>query len=161
MLLVDKYFLRHFNKKKLPHQQHFWKLLADARLLAVVLYGLPALYLFFFTGTWRSIFDMSISVIMSIGIGYGLKAIILRPRPHNHVTYLGKFDSSFPSLHSFCAFNLALLLSVYFPQLTVFWYSYAFFVGLARIFVQVHYFSDVVGGALLGSVLAWGLLNIL
>ena len=161
MISIDSYFLNHFSAKRFPRWQLFWNIFSDAKILAIVMYVLPVLYLFFFAGNWSAIFKLTGSVIASIVVGYVLKAIILRPRPHNHITYLGKSDSSFPSLHTLCAFNLAFLLSNYFPQIGITWYVYACLVGMARMYVQVHYFTDVIGGLVLGTCLAWGILNLL
>ncbi|MBI4836639.1 MAG: phosphatase PAP2 family protein [Candidatus Abawacabacteria bacterium] len=154
MFFFDQYLFENFNDKRIPQLKKFWHIMADARLIAFLLFAIPVVYLFFLGQFWI-IIQMTISAAFSIIIGYILKAIILRPRPNNFVTYLGKFDSSFPSLHALSAFNLAYLLSIIFPDFLAFWIGIATFIGLSRIYIQVHYFTDVLGGVVLGSLVAW------
>jgi YegS/Rv2252/BmrU family lipid kinase len=63
-------------------------------------------------------------------------------------------DFSFPSGHSAGAFAGALLLSAYEPWAAPLFYALSIVVGFSRIYLGVHYPSDVVIGALAGSFLA-------
>jgi len=91
---------------------------------------------------------------------YSLKMWIARPRPFlvlAHVHVLAKEMSfSFPSGHSTNIFMAAALLSAYSRKCRYF-YILAFVVGISRIYLGVHYPSDVLGGALLGIALGAGL----
>lgn len=60
---------------------------------------------------------------------------------------------SFPSGHTTTAFTVATALTLIFPRFAVAFYLGALLVGLSRIGVLYHYPSDVVAGAMLGSVL--------
>jgi undecaprenyl-diphosphatase len=63
--------------------------------------------------------------------------------------------AAFPSGHA--AFFFALAMAVYFynRRLGLVFFAGAILIGLARIFVGVHWPSDVLGGAILGIVGAW------
>lgn len=74
-----------------------------------------------------------------------VKARVLGPRPR---------DFSLPSGHSAAAFAGALLLTPHAPLFGPVFYAIAAVVAIARIYLGVHYPSDVVVGAAAGMVLA-------
>jgi undecaprenyl-diphosphatase len=61
---------------------------------------------------------------------------------------------SFPSGHTAAAFGAAVSLSRMWPQGRVWWWSLAIVMGYSRIYVGHHYPLDVVGGALVGVLVA-------
>ncbi|KAA8485578.1 undecaprenyl-diphosphatase [Arcticibacter tournemirensis] len=90
------------------------------------------------------------------------KAITRRDRPfvnHGDVIFAKSFptDYSFPSGHTTVAFSTATTLSLSFPKWYVIVpaYTYAASVGYSRMYLGVHYPSDVLGGAILGSASAY------
>lgn len=68
-------------------------------------------------------------------------------------------EFSFPSGHTSGAFLFAGLLSQSLPTWAAVWYSWAALVGLSRIFLGVHFPTDTVVGAVLGTVIAWWCFN--
>ncbi len=89
---------------------------------------------------------------------YGLKYLIQRPRP---LYFLGAasrlpggpgeiLDPSFPSAHTIYAFMMATLLSQRFPRFRVVFYVVAGLIGWTRIYLSLHYPTDVLAGVLLG-----------
>lgn len=68
---------------------------------------------------------------------------------------------SFPSGHTSGAFFMAYCLSEWFPSLGVPLYFWAVNVGLSRIFLGVHFPTDTVIGALLGSACAAFMIGII
>jgi len=94
-----------------------------------------------------------------------LKRIINRKRPYIRladVEYLTEpFEPySFPSGHTTASFAAAITLSLTFPQLSILFISTALAVGISRIYLGVHYPSDILIGiiiALFFSVLVHNL----
>jgi undecaprenyl-diphosphatase len=59
-----------------------------------------------------------------------------------------------PSLHAANAFAFALLIALQWPAFGIPSLALAFLIGISRIYVGVHWPSDVVAGALWGSAVS-------
>ena len=92
------------------------------------------------------------------GIVYGLKFLIQRPRPFYFLGMASKLsqspgeviDPSFPSAHSTFAFMMATLLACWFPRCRMIFFVLAGFIGWTRIYLGLHYPTDVLAGCFLG-----------
>jgi undecaprenyl-diphosphatase len=92
------------------------------------------------------------------GILYGLKFLIQRQRPLYLLEMASKLskgpgeilDPSFPSGHAVYAFMMATVLATWVPRYRVIFYIAAGFIGWTRIYLGVHFPTDVVVGGLLG-----------
>jgi membrane-associated phospholipid phosphatase len=96
--------------------------------------------------------------ISSLTINAVVKVLLPRRRPERSGT--GKGDhvrmptsSSFPSGHSASAFAFATAASTQLPQASLPLYGLATIVGYSRVHTGVHYPSDVLTGAVLGSAI--------
>jgi undecaprenyl-diphosphatase len=91
------------------------------------------------------------------------KPLLHRPRPCHpdflvnsaHMLFGFKSSLSFPSSHSTNMFALAFIFSMFYPSRWLWFFSFAALIGFSRIYVGVHYPGDVLGGALLGVIIAW------
>ena len=91
-----------------------------------------------------------------------LKHLIGRPRPrftHQEAfeygpSWQGGLDA-FPSGHAAASFAVATVLARYFPEWRGLWYGVAVFVGVARVVKGSHFPTDVLGGAVLGFLIAY------
>lgn len=85
-----------------------------------------------------------------------LKHKISRLRPgyvFNDIYIFKNFkDYSFPSGHTTAAFTMAISTLLFYQSLGVFLLLIAFLIGLSRMYLGVHYPSDVIMGALIGTV---------
>ncbi|MEO1514955.1 MAG: phosphatase PAP2 family protein [Bacteroidota bacterium] len=65
--------------------------------------------------------------------------------------------SSFPSGHTLSAFTLYTLIALFFPKkklMAFFFFSFALFIGLSRVYLVQHFLKDIYVGGLLGILLA-------
>lgn len=92
-----------------------------------------------------------VAVLLSIAAA-GLLAELLKlglqmPRPKPRASY------GFPSGHASTAFALTGSLGVAFPQWSPFLYLLAILTGISRLYFRAHSVSDVVGGAVVGTLI--------
>jgi len=80
-------------------------------------------------------------------LAFALKETIRRARPLNK-----NAEDSFPSGHSTVSFTLATIVSHQYPRLRVPIYLMAIGTGFSRIYLGKHYPSDVLAGAVLGTL---------
>ncbi len=94
-----------------------------------------------------------------------LKPIFSRARPYVVFPYLSPLVESvpkysFPSTHASNIFAVTTLLSYYYRKFLPLNLFIAFLVSFSRIYVGVHYPSDVVAGAILGVICAFLVIGI-
>lgn len=66
---------------------------------------------------------------------------------------------SFPSSHAVNNFGVATMFSLYYPRARAWLFAAASLVAISRVFVGVHYPSDVLGGAVIGMCVAWSVVT--
>lgn len=110
-------------------------------------------------------YNTAVTLLVAGAISSTLKVTVQRERPFTaypdiiyQKTEVGSY--SFPSGHTNFAFATATSLTLAFPKWYVIVpaYSYAIAVGYSRMYLGVHYPSDVLAGALIGtgsSLLTW------
>jgi undecaprenyl-diphosphatase len=84
-----------------------------------------------------------------------LKNLIVRLRPCHtlpdvHLLVGCGGGHSFPSSHAVNTFAAALVLAYFLPRWTWAFFSFAIIVAFSRVYVGVHYPSDVLGGSIIG-----------
>ncbi len=100
-----------------------------------------------------------------------LKPLFARPRPCHeadglafvrglHMLVPCGSGMAFPSSHAVNNFALATLFSRTYPKWTWAFFTWASLVALSRVAVGVHYPSDILGGAVIGCLLALLLLAV-
>jgi undecaprenyl-diphosphatase len=114
-------------------------------------------------GWWSSsVLDQILPWLTYLGshfaVIYSLKFLSQRQRPFLFLELASKFskgpgeilDPSFPSAHAVFAFTMATLLAERFPRYRVIFLFGAAFIGWTRIYLSLHYPTDVIAGGLLG-----------
>jgi undecaprenyl-diphosphatase len=100
------------------------------------------------------------AAILSILLFIVLKRFTGRRRPcqiepHCWATLLPPDQFSFPSGHTMTAFAVAVSLSMFYPTLAIGLAFCALSIAASRILLGMHFLSDVVAGALIGTGLGY------
>lgn len=100
--------------------------------------------------------DMLIALIAATLIGQiTIKSLVRRKRPchtYQEVDLLIPVpsDLSFPSCHTMSSFACSTVMIFYNPLFGILGYIYASLTGISRLYLFVHYLSDVICGMILG-----------
>lgn len=155
----------HVHERWLTPLMRFITALGNTQVLAVVV--LLATLFFFFIGRWRVAICLVAAALAGYGLEHAAKPWVGRPRPN--AAWVAKQDMpsspSFPSGHALLSMTvygtLALSLAAEMERRKIkFWliagaFLIVLLIGFSRMYLGVHYLSDVVGGlcAGLGCVL--------
>lgn len=156
---IDKTFFRVFNKKM--KNNFFDWLMPKYTNLGSLTFIVVVLLILLFTSRFRSIgIQLLYTLTISQTITYVLKALVKRDRPYDVLKDINTYgmvlkDHSFPSGHSSASFSLALVLAFNFPKLTPVFIGMSTLVAISRVYLGVHYGTDIIFGSLLGSLSAF------
>lgn len=105
----------------------------------------------------------ALTLVVTAIINTIAKFLINRQRPFealNVTSVIPTSLSSFPSGHAMMMFCMIPIISKSFPKTKIFVWGIAILVSLSRIYLGVHYVSDVVAGAIFGYLTGYAVLKI-
>jgi len=140
-------------------------MIASAKYLPIVFaLALVGLYLTWRPVNQRAAFLAGVSALLALGIGQLVGKAFPRPRPYlsHTVNQLipPSLDTSFPSDHAILGFSVAVMIWRYNRRAGAALLVLALIMAIARVFVGAHYPADVLGGAVLGSVVSIALARV-
>jgi undecaprenyl-diphosphatase len=153
----DHRVMRRVNRWKAPRWIRYW-MIAATRIGDGWLWYSLALILLAVGGPSRyaAVSAAACAALAGVLVFKLLKRISRRLRPcqlepHCWSRVLPPDQFSFPSGHTMTAFSIALVISFYYPGLEGALYFLAVSIALSRIVLGMHFLSDVLAGAVLGS----------
>lgn len=108
-----------------------------------------------------SVHRFGINSALALSVSYIISEIIkitvnrLRPflkMENLNIKKIGIDKYSFPSGHTTAAFSIGIMGSLFLPAASVIFIVIAFTVGISRMYLGVHYPTDVFAGSILGSI---------
>lgn len=115
------------------------------------------------------IIPLWLSIGITAAVTIFIKIIVSRARPFEALMLpliqgakytFAAWNTSFPSLHTAAAFSLVPILDKEFPKLKWFWVILALLIAFSRLYIGVHYLSDVLAGCLIGLLIGFGVLHL-
>lgn len=107
---------------------------------------------------WRQALLVAGGTGAALLLGSAVKVLVGRRRPYqtldDFVSLTTADDASFPSNHTNGAFAAALLLSAFVPRLRPAFLAVAVAIACTRLYVGVHFLSDVCGGIALAILVS-------
>jgi len=170
---IDKFLADYFSKIIIGDSYKIWSFITEFGSAEYVIIISIILIVVFYKFN-RYIYNIGLfilsSIILSGIITDILKFLIGRSRPimylDNNGIYTFKPASqydysfiSFPSGHTSTAFSVGIALMLLFPKLRYFFIVLASAIALSRVTLQKHFLSDIMVGALIGSISAIYLYN--
>jgi len=153
----DHRVMRRMNRWKAPRWIRFW-MIAATRIGDGWLWYSLGIILLFVGGAPRfsAVCAAGAAAIVGVGVFKLLKKLSRRQRPchlepHCWAEILPPDQFSFPSGHTMTAFAIALVISYFYPSLEGPLYFLAASIALSRVVLGMHFLSDVLAGAVLGS----------
>ena len=97
--------------------------------------------------------------VVSWFVAYIIKSIFPTPRPFMvngdlASVIIPPMDGAFPSGHSATAFALAVTIFLHDRKIGTLFLICAILIGIGRVYANVHYPVDILGGALIGTLVA-------
>jgi len=157
----DYRLTRRLHRWRAPRWIRYWMLWATRLGDGWVWYSLGAILLAFGgPARYEAVGAASLGAFASIFLFQRLKRVSRRPRPcqlesHCWAKILPPDQFSFPSGHAMTAFAIVFVVSAYYPHLEAPLYFIAASIAISRIVLGMHFLSDVVAGAILGSGLGY------
>ena len=155
---IIKYINTHFSHPVLDEIFKFISFLGNKGWVWIVI----ALILICIPKTRKSGVCNAIALILCLLItNLCIKPLVDRLRPYEVETALQLIvprlsDGSFPSGHTCATFASVFVLSKYYKKWTIPLYIFACLMGLSRLYLCVHFPTDVIAGAILGILFGYG-----
>lgn len=159
--VLDKTVMEFFSLIQNPVFDFFMQWFTHGGTLFVIMFAMISLFLWD-EGKKKAVLPLWLSFATSLVGTFLLKFIIQRPRPvfEMVIPLISYMDYSFPSSHTAIAFCAVPLIRKAFPSVSWFFIIFASIVGLSRIYIQAHYLSDVVAGAIFGLFIGFIVLKV-
>jgi len=153
---IDNRAVEFFATLRTPILNEFMISATNLLTVAVIAILIPVLLLWVWDGK-KWILPLVLSVVIAVGLTYLFKTAVARPRPVGGL--IPEADFSFPSGHAATAFSVIPAFGKRFPKLGWLWVGFACFIGFTRLYVGVHYLSDVIFSGLLGYLVGLAIIR--
>src|SRR5689334_9234032 len=156
----DYKLMRKLNNWRAPRWVRLWAMAATRAGDGWLWYSFGLLILLWGgSARWAALAAAGCAAAIGVAVFVSIKRVSGRKRPceiepHCWATLLPPDQFSFPSGHTITAFAVAVTLGTFYPSLLLALLFCATSIAASRILLGMHFLSDVLVGALLGTGLA-------
>ncbi len=155
---IDDAILHFFGSIQVPILNEFMIFISTLGNSGLIWIAISIIFLFF-KKTRRAGATMAIALLLGLLIcNLTIKPLVARPRPFamHELTLLIPEPSefSFPSGHSVSSIGASLGAFLVLRKRSCMMLVFGVLIAISRLYLQVHYFSDVLAGCLLGCIFA-------
>ena len=149
---LDKYSQNIFTQIENPFLDGFFILITNIGLplvlAIIILLTMP------FTKKRKETYLLLFTILFASSITLAIKSFFMRERPDDILVSLVAFlNYSFPSMHTTIAFAILPLVNCFFEKKKWLFTMLAALIAVSRLYLRVHYLSDVMFGAFIGYLL--------
>tara|TARA_Y100000034_G_C6872043_1_gene398290 strand:- start:617 stop:1156 length:540 start_codon:yes stop_codon:yes gene_type:complete len=123
-------------------------IITEAKFASTFVLGAAVLTYAFMLKEKKKIFLLGIGVILAYIISVLIKFVVMRERPESAL--YDEVGYSFPSSHATVAFSTIVFMNKEFPKLKWIFIVVAVLIAFSRVYLSVHYASDIIAGGFLG-----------
>jgi undecaprenyl-diphosphatase len=156
----DHKLMRKLNNWAAPKWVRMWAIAATRAGDGWIWYLLAVLIMIFGgENRWLALAAAGSASLVGVAVFVSVKRISGRKRPcelepHCWATLLPPDQFSFPSGHTITAFSVAVTVGLFYPVFMPELLFCAFSIALSRIVLGMHFLSDVIAGASIGTILS-------
>lgn len=143
--ILDDSIVNLFTKIRFEPLTHIMSLLGNVTEWSILLLIVVAIIIL---TEKKHIPNYLLSFVIAMGITTGLKYLLMVARPETAAVTETGF--SFPSGHATAAFVSLPYLNHLHPKLNYLWFVLVMIIALSRLYIGVHYPSDIIAGAMIG-----------
>src|SRR3989344_5225703 len=128
-----------------------------------LLFALAIFLVVNFKKYWKMVLEALVAAVFSrFIVAEIIRWLWFRPRPfvaENFIPLISQspVEASFPSGHATFYFAFSTIIYFYNKKAGIIFFAASFLIALARVFVGIHWPSDILAGAILGVAVAWAL----
>ncbi|MBS3815030.1 MAG: phosphatase PAP2 family protein [Hadesarchaea archaeon] len=153
---IDEQVLQWISNLRFSLLSELMKIITDRAIVGSVSVLLP-IFILWYKNKAKWILPLILSLLTAIVLTYIFKSLFARPRPSASLIIV--YFYSFPSGHAASVFSVIPAIEKGLKKLKWFWIVFACLIAFTRLYLGVHYLSDIIFGGLLGYLTGWFIIN--
>ncbi|MBI5392815.1 phosphatase PAP2 family protein [Candidatus Woesearchaeota archaeon] len=153
-IFLDNIIMQFAKTNSNVYTAYFFHWISDFSLIFAIIVIFISI-IFFYEEKKENIYQLWIILLLTLVVTVIIKVAVARTRPSEVIFGFSGLDYSFPSQHAAFVFAALPLIFKRLKELKWYFLAFAIIVSISRIYLNAHYLSDVLAGALVGYIIGW------